>query len=125
MIALLFELLCVTVLAVGTARLVAPPWRGRIFNLLKVYLTVRMVWLLLLWPVTDAGGGRVPAWNMIVDQLQLIDASVFWTFAAIGAAVKRSVARWRMHKICAALPALANEQLDCTLVHPDAAAASG
>jgi len=99
-IALLFELLCVTVLAVGTARLVAPPWRGRIFNLLKVYLTVRMVWLLLLWPVTDADGGRVPAWNMIVDQLQLIDASVFWTFAAIGAAVRflgvlASMVRWQ------------------------------
>jgi len=100
-ILLLFEILCIALLAIAAAKLVAPPWRGRIFNVLKLYLTVRMVWLLLLWPVSAADGSRVPAWNLVVDQLQLFDASVFWTFAAIGAAVRflgvlASMVRWQL-----------------------------
>jgi arylsulfatase A-like enzyme/uncharacterized membrane protein YbhN (UPF0104 family) len=98
---LLFELLGVALFAVVAGKFISPPWRGRIFNLLKLYLTIRMVWLLLLWPVSAADGSRVPAWNLIVDQLQLIDASVFWTFAAIGAAVRflgvlASMIRWQL-----------------------------
>ena len=101
MLSVLLELVGVAVLALLAARFTKEPWRGRIFNLLKLVLTVRMVWLLLLWPVTDADGGRVPAWNMIVDQLRLIDATVFWTFAAIGAAVRflgvlASMVRWQL-----------------------------
>ncbi|MDP6242865.1 MAG: lysylphosphatidylglycerol synthase domain-containing protein, partial [Myxococcota bacterium] len=101
MIFLLFELLGVALFAVVAGKFISPPWRGRIFNLLKLYLTIRMVWLLLLWPVSAADGSRVPAWNLIVDQLQLIDASVFWTFAAIGAAVRflgvlASMIRWQL-----------------------------
>jgi len=98
---ILIELVAVAALALLARRFLAEPWRGRFFNLLKLYLTVRMVWLLLLWPVTDAEGGRVPAWNMMVDQLQSIDAATFWIFAGIGAAVRfagvlASMVRWKL-----------------------------
>ena len=98
---ILLELLAVGLAAVGVGRLVPEPWRGRFFNALKIYLTVRMVWLLLLWPVDDGSGSRVPAWNLMVDQLNSIDATVFWTFAAIGAAIRflgvlASMYRWQL-----------------------------
>ena len=96
---ILLEIFSVAVLALLVARLVGEPWRARAFNVLKVYLTVRMVWLLLLWQVDDGSGARLPAWNLILDQLGRIDAGVFWTFAAIGAAIRflgvlASMYRW-------------------------------
>ncbi|MFP6640354.1 MAG: lysylphosphatidylglycerol synthase transmembrane domain-containing protein, partial [Myxococcota bacterium] len=99
--AILLELVCVAVAAFLVGRLAKDPWRGRLFNVLKLYLTVRMVWLLLLWPVADGSGVRVPAWNLMVDLLASIDARVFWTFAAIGAGVRfvgvlASMYRWQL-----------------------------
>ncbi len=98
---ILLELFAVAAIALLAARFTRDPWRGRIFNALKLVLTVRMVWWLLLWPVSNAEGNRVPAWDMIVDQLARIDATVFWTFAAIGAAVRflgvlASMVRWQL-----------------------------
>ena len=48
---IILELLAVALAALAVGKLVPEPWRARFFNVLKVYLTVRMVWLLLLWPV--------------------------------------------------------------------------
>jgi arylsulfatase A-like enzyme len=98
---ILLEILAVAIAAFAFARLTQDPWRSRIFNIIKVYLTVRMVWLLLLWPVADGSGDRVPAWTLILDQLNSIDATVFWTFAAIGAAIRflgvlASMYRWQL-----------------------------
>jgi len=98
---IILEIAIVALLALVTARSLGEPWRGRAFNVLKLYLTVRMVWLLLLWPVDDGAGGRTLAWNLILDQLGRIDAGVFWTFAAIGAAVRflgvlASMYRWQL-----------------------------
>ena len=98
---ILLEIFSVAVLAILVARLLGEPWRGRAFNVLKVYLTVRMVWLLLLWQVDDGSGARIPAWNLILDQIGRIDAGVFWTFAATGAAVRflgvlASMYRWQL-----------------------------
>jgi len=99
--AIILELICVALAALVIGRVTKDPWRSRLFNVLKVYLTVRMVWLLLLWPVDDGSGERVPAWNMMVDLLSSIDAGVFWTFAAIGAVVRflgvlASMYRWQL-----------------------------
>ncbi|HIL01479.1 MAG TPA: hypothetical protein EYG06_05270, partial [Myxococcales bacterium] len=98
---ILLEILAVAIAALALGRMTQEPWRSRIFNLLKAYLTVRMVWLLLLWPVADGSGGSVPAWNLILDQLNSIDPTVFWTFAALGAAIRflgvlASMYRWRL-----------------------------
>jgi arylsulfatase A-like enzyme/uncharacterized membrane protein YbhN (UPF0104 family) len=98
---ILLEILAVAIAASALGRMTQEPWRSRIFNLLKAYLTVRMVWLLLLWPVADGSGGSVPAWNLILDQLNSIDPTVFWTFAALGAAIRflgvlASMYRWRL-----------------------------
>ena len=43
-----------------------------------------------LGPVDDGTGTRVPAWDLILQQLAQIDAATFWTFAAIGAVVRFS-----------------------------------
>ena len=99
--AIILELICVALAALVIGRVAKDPWRSRLFNVLKVYLTVRMVWLLLLWPVDDGSGERVPAWNLMVDLLASIDAGVFWTFAAVGAVVRflgvlASMYRWQL-----------------------------
>ena len=49
--AIIPELICVALAALVIGRVTKDPWRSRLFNVLKVWLTVRMVWLLLLWPV--------------------------------------------------------------------------
>jgi len=87
---ILLELLVVAVLALLVGRLAPPAWRARFFNLLKLYLTVRMVWLLLAWPMKTESGEVVPAWNLVLDVLRRIEARAFWTFAAIGAAIRFS-----------------------------------
>ncbi len=98
---IIVEILAVALAAMLLGRVAKDPWRSRLFNVFKVYLTVRMVWLLLLWPVSDGTGDRVPAWNLILDQLNSIDATVFWTFAAIGAGIRflgvlASMYRWQL-----------------------------
>ncbi|MBW2444554.1 MAG: sulfatase-like hydrolase/transferase [Deltaproteobacteria bacterium] len=87
---ILLEILLVAIVALLVGRLAPQPWRGRFFNLLKLYLTVRMVWLLLEWPMKTEGGEVVPAWNLVLDVLRQIEARTFWTFAAIGAAIRFS-----------------------------------
>ncbi len=98
---ILLEILLVALVAVAVARLAPEPWRGRMFNAMKVYLTVRMVWLLLEWPVRGDGDELVPAWHLVLDVVRGIDARTFWTFAAVGALVRFtgvlfSMLRWQL-----------------------------
>ena len=97
---LILELLMVAIVWFGVARMTTPPWKGRATNALKLYLTVRMVWVLLAWPI-DQEGSVVPAWQLILDVIDQIDGTTFWTFAAIGAAVRftgvlASMWRWQL-----------------------------
>ena len=71
---ILLEIFVVAVLALTTARLITQPLRGRIMNVFKLYLTVRMVWLLLAWPMRMEDGSSAPAWTLVLDVIQNIDA---------------------------------------------------
>ena len=98
---ILLEILGVAIAALLIGRLARDPWRTRLFNFLKVYLTVEMVRWLLIMPFDDGTGTRAPAWRLILDQLNSIDATVFWTFAAIGALIRflgvlASMYRWQL-----------------------------
>jgi arylsulfatase A-like enzyme len=87
---IILELAAVGIVWLLVSRFVSQPAKGHLTNALKLWLTVRMVWLLLLWPVNDGEGGELPAWDLILRQLELIDATTFWTFAGLGAVVRFS-----------------------------------
>jgi uncharacterized protein (TIRG00374 family) len=96
---LLLEILAVAVLALLTLRLVPQPWRGRLLDLLKLWVTVRVFWLLLTHPVRLEDGTRVLAYRLVLDTLARIDAGAFWAFCALAALVKfvgilSSMYRW-------------------------------
>ncbi|MCS5636682.1 MAG: lysylphosphatidylglycerol synthase domain-containing protein, partial [Myxococcota bacterium] len=98
---ILLEILGVAIAALLVGRMTTDPWRGRLFNLIKVFLTVEMVRWLLIMPFDDGTGTRAPAWQLILDQVNSIDASVFWTFAATGALIRflgvlASMYRWQL-----------------------------
>ena len=98
---ILVEIALVALAALLVGRLAPQPWRARFFNLLKLYLTVRMVWLLLAWPMKTESGQIVPAWQLVVDVFRQIDPGTFLTFALIGAAVRfagvfTSMLRWHL-----------------------------
>jgi arylsulfatase A-like enzyme/uncharacterized membrane protein YbhN (UPF0104 family) len=98
---LLLEILAVAVLALLISRLAAQPWRGRLLNLLKLWVTVRVFWLLLLHPVRLEDGTSVLAYRLVLDTLSRIDAGTFWTFCALAAGVKfigilASMYRWTL-----------------------------
>jgi arylsulfatase A-like enzyme/uncharacterized membrane protein YbhN (UPF0104 family) len=111
---ILLEILMVAVLAILVSRFAPQPWRGRILNVLKAWVTVRAFWLLLDHQVamdpdqieTLHLAGQVPkdathvaAWRLIVAQISLIDARTFFLFCGLAAAVKfvgilASMYRW-------------------------------
>jgi hypothetical protein len=72
-------------------------------------------------------GWHVPSARRLVDDVGTQWDLLHHSPAAVGAAVKRSVSRWRMRKICVEFPALANRDLDCCQAHPEttACAANG
>jgi len=96
---ILLEILAVGIVFVLTARLLSNPWKGRVFNVLKAWLTVRAFWLLLAHPVTMEDGSKVVAARLVLDTLKSIDATTFWTFCLLAASVKfvgilASMYRW-------------------------------
>src|SRR5512134_1377091 len=111
---ILLEILLVAILAIGVSRFAPQPWRGRILDVLKAWVTVRAFWLLLDHQVkmdpaqieTLHLAGQVPkdathvaAWRLIVAQISLIDARTFFTFVALAAGIKfvgilASMYRW-------------------------------
>ena len=99
MLPILLEILLIGVLALLAARALRQPWRGRVFNLLKAWVTVRAFWLLLSHPIAIEDGTRVVAWKLISEQLRDLDVSVFWTFVLLATAIKAvgmlsSMYRW-------------------------------
>jgi arylsulfatase A-like enzyme/uncharacterized membrane protein YbhN (UPF0104 family) len=98
---ILLEILLVALAALATARFAAQPWRGRLLNLLKAWVTVRAFWLLLMHPVQTQDGGHVVAWRLILETLHSIDAGTFWFFVACAAGIKfvgilSSMYRWQV-----------------------------
>ena len=82
---ILLEILLVASLALAAVRFLRPPWRGRVLNVFKAWITVRAFWLLLAHPVSLEDGTRVVAWRLILDQLALVEAGTFWTFVGLAA----------------------------------------
>jgi len=98
---ILLEILFVALLALAVWRLVAPPWRGRLLNVLKAWVTVRAFWILLAHPVTMEDGSKVAAGRLVLDTLGRIDATTFWLFCAAAAGIKfvgilASMYRWKL-----------------------------
>ena len=98
---ILLEILVIALAALAVARLAADPWRGRLLNALKAWVTVRVFWLLLMHPVAMEDGSRVLAWRLIHDAVRAIDPRTFWLFVAAAAAIKfvgilASMQRWRV-----------------------------
>ncbi|MCZ6463456.1 MAG: lysylphosphatidylglycerol synthase transmembrane domain-containing protein, partial [Proteobacteria bacterium] len=96
---ILLEIFAVAVLALLVLRLAPEPWRGRTLNVLKAWVTVRAFWLLLSHPIALDDGTVVIAWQLIVDQVENIDAATFWTFLLIATGIKAvgmlsSMYRW-------------------------------
>jgi uncharacterized protein (TIRG00374 family) len=95
----LAEILAVALLALAVARLAPEPWRGRLLNLLKAWVTVRAFWLLLEHPVRLEDGTREVAWKLILAELRTLDAGTFWTFVLCATGIKvvgilASMYRW-------------------------------
>jgi uncharacterized membrane protein YbhN (UPF0104 family) len=96
---ILLEILVVALVALAVSRLAAQPWRGRLFSALKLWLTVRAVWLLSVWPMTLEDGSVVPAWELVIQTARQIDGRIFWTFLGLAVGVKligigSSMYRW-------------------------------
>ena len=96
---LLLEILGVALLAIAIARLGKEPWRGRLLNLLKAWVTIRAFWLLLSHPVKLDDGSRVVAAQLVLDTLKSLDAGTFFLFCACAAGIKfvgilASMYRW-------------------------------
>lgn len=97
----LLEILAVAVLALVVARSAAEPWRGRILNLLKGWVTIRAFWLLLTHPVTMEDGSKVAAGRLVLDTLGGLDGGTFALFCALAAGIKfvgilASMYRWQI-----------------------------
>ena len=98
---ILIELLIVAALAFAVRAVLAQPWRGRAFGALKLWLTVRAVWLLSVWPVTQPDGTREPLYQVVWNTASAIDPATFWTFLALAVGVKligilSSMWRWQL-----------------------------
>jgi arylsulfatase A-like enzyme/uncharacterized membrane protein YbhN (UPF0104 family) len=96
---ILFQILLIAVLAILVARFAPEPWRGRLLNVLKAFVTVWAFWLLLSHPVTMEDGSQKVAGVLVLETLSNIDATTFWTFCALAAGVKfvgilASMYRW-------------------------------
>ncbi len=98
---IVLQILCIAVLAILTAKFAPEPWRGRILNVLKAVVTIWAFWLLLSHPIALEDGTHRVAWQLIVEQLQNIDAGTFWFYVAIATGIKSmgmlsSMYRWQL-----------------------------
>jgi len=96
---LLGELLAVGAAALLARRLLREPWRRRIQNLLKAWLTVRIFWLLFAHEVMDTDGMPVATGTLIWRTLRDLDVATFALFCAAATSIKlvgilASMQRW-------------------------------
>ena len=85
---ILLEIFAVAVVALLVARTAAEPWRGRVLNILKAWVTIRAFWLLLAHPVTMEDGSKVVAGRLVLDTLASIDGGTFALFCGLAAGIK-------------------------------------
>ena len=96
---ILLQIFLIAVLALLVAKFAPEPWRGRLLNVLKAFVTVWAFWLLLSHPVTMEDGSEKVAGVLVMETLQNIDATTFWIFCGLAAGVKfvgilASMYRW-------------------------------
>jgi arylsulfatase A-like enzyme/uncharacterized membrane protein YbhN (UPF0104 family) len=111
---ILAEIVAIALLALAVSRFAPQPWRGRILNVLKAWVTVRAFWLLLDHQVKmdpaqiealhlagqiPANATHVAAWRLILAQVSLIELGPFLFFCGAAAGVKfvgilASMYRW-------------------------------
>jgi arylsulfatase A-like enzyme/uncharacterized membrane protein YbhN (UPF0104 family) len=99
LVLLLGELLAVGIAWFLAGRLLDPPWRDRVQNGLKAWLTVRIFWLLFAHEVKDTDGTPVTTGALLLRTLKGIDAATFAWFCFAAAAIKfvgilASMQRW-------------------------------
>ncbi len=98
---ILLEIFAVAVLALLTARLAPDPWKGRLLNGFKLWVTIRVFWLLLAHPVTMEDGSKVVAGRLVLDTLARLEAGPFLLFCGLAAGIKfvgilASMYRWQL-----------------------------
>src|SRR5512134_381336 len=98
---LLVEILGIAVVALLVARLVPAPWRSRLLDALKLWVTIRVFWLLLAHPVKLEDGSQVVAARLVMDTLKGLDAGTFLLFCGAAAGIKfvgilASMLRWQL-----------------------------
>ncbi|MBW2725225.1 MAG: sulfatase-like hydrolase/transferase [Deltaproteobacteria bacterium] len=96
---ILLEIAFVALLAILVSRFAPEPWRGRILNVFKAWVTFRAFWLLVTHPVQLETGEYVIAWKLIQETLRGIDAGTFWLFVTMATGIKfigilASMYRW-------------------------------
>jgi arylsulfatase A-like enzyme/uncharacterized membrane protein YbhN (UPF0104 family) len=111
---ILAEIFAVAVLALAVSRFAPQPWRGRILNVLKAWVTVRAFWLLLNHQVkmdpaqietlhmtghVAKDATHVEAWRLILAQISSIELGPFLLFCGLAAGIKfvgilASMYRW-------------------------------
>ena len=99
LVLMLAELIAVGVGWFLAGRLLGDPWRGRVQNVLKAWLTVRIFWSLLGHEVKDTDGTPVATGTLILRALEQIDPRTFALFCLAAAGIKfvgilASMQRW-------------------------------
>ena len=95
------QFLAVVVLMVLVSRFTSGALKPRLMNVLKLLLTVGMIYHLLVWPFDDGAGQVQPAWQLMVDLIRNIDPAVFWPFVVLAATIRfvgvmASMYRWQL-----------------------------
>ena len=96
---LLGELATIGLAWFAAGRMAGAPWRGRVQNALKAWLTVRIFWLLGAHEVKDTDGQLVATGTLIVRALKNIELATFAWFCFLAAGIKfvgilASMQRW-------------------------------
>jgi arylsulfatase A-like enzyme/uncharacterized membrane protein YbhN (UPF0104 family) len=99
LVLLLAELLGVAIAWFVAGHALREPWRGRVQNVLKAWLTVRIFWLLFAHEVKDTDGTLVTTGALMLRTLGDVDPTTFALFCAAAAGIKfvgilASMQRW-------------------------------
>jgi arylsulfatase A-like enzyme len=97
----LLQALAIAILAIIGLRMPKGQTRSRLFSALKAWFTVLVFWALLTHPVEMETGEKIPALQLIRDQLAGIDAGTFWLFVSLATGIKAigmlcSMYRWQL-----------------------------
>lgn len=98
---MLLQFLSIVVAMLLVSKFAPDGLRARLSNVLKLLLTVGMVYHLLVWPFGDGAGTVKPAWELMADLVSNIDGSIFWPFIGLAAGIRflgvmASMYRWQL-----------------------------